>query len=50
MAENKPVLTILMRFLGTPERPVTSQEFQAFWKECSDEEKKEFKLFASKMS
>ncbi len=46
---NKPQATLgkLMKYLGTPERPVTASEFGAFWKSCSEEEKEEFRKFAA---
>jgi hypothetical protein len=36
-------LAEMMRYLSTPERKVSSAEFQEFWKSCTEEEKAEFK-------
>lgn len=33
----------LMRFLSTPEHPITSAEFNEFWRSCSDQEREEFR-------
>jgi hypothetical protein len=43
MAEQENSIVDLKQFLGTPERPVSSQEMSEFWKACTDEEKAEFK-------
>ena len=34
----------IKKFLGTPERPMTSPEFVEFWKSLTEEEKTQFKL------
>lgn len=36
-------ITDLKKYLGTPERPVTMEEFKDFWAACSEAEKEEFK-------
>lgn len=41
MAENS--IVDLKKYLSTPERPVTMEEFKQFWDSCTEEEKKEFK-------
>jgi hypothetical protein len=33
----------IMKYLSTPERKVSSAEFQEFWRSCTEEEKAEFK-------
>lgn len=43
MPESENSIADLKQYLGTPERPVTMEEFKEFWKDCSDEEKMEFK-------
>lgn len=49
MAEEKiagqPANTIveLKKYLSTSERPVSMEEFKAFWDDCSEAEKLEFK-------
>lgn len=43
MAEGLNSIVDLKKYLSTPERPVTMEEFKAFWDSCSEEEKIEFK-------
>lgn len=33
----------IKKFLSTPERPLTMQEFKEFWESCTEEEKEEFR-------
>ena len=33
----------LKRYLGTPDRPVSTSEMTEFWKNCSEGEKEQFK-------
>lgn len=42
-APKENTLAEIMKYLSTPERKVSSAEFQEFWKTCSEEEKQEFK-------
>jgi hypothetical protein len=41
--QQENTLAEMMRYLSTPERKVSSAEFQEFWKSCTEEEKAEFK-------
>lgn len=41
MAENS--VKDLMNYLSTEEKPVKTEEFMAFWKSLTEEEKAEFK-------
>jgi hypothetical protein len=43
MPEQENSITDLKQYLGSPERPVSMQEFKEFWDSCTDEEKMEFK-------
>lgn len=42
MAENNSIVE-LKKYLSTPDRPVSMDEFRQFWDSCSDDEKLEFK-------
>jgi hypothetical protein len=35
-------LTLLKNYLSTPEKPVSSAEFRAFWMSCSTQERAEY--------
>lgn len=41
-------MTAIKNYLSTPENPVSSAEFRAFWMSCSREEKDEFALQAQR--
>lgn len=43
MPEQENSIVDLKKYLGTPDRPVSSGEMSEFWKSCTDEEKAEFK-------
>jgi len=43
MAEGENSIVDLKKYLATPDRPVTMEEFKEFWDSLSDKEKKEFK-------
>ncbi len=43
MPEKANSITDLKKYLSTPDRPVTMEEFKDFWNSCTDEEKDEFK-------
>jgi hypothetical protein len=43
VAEQENSIVDLKKYLGTPERPVSTQEMNEFWQSLTDEEKKEFK-------
>lgn len=43
MAEQENSIVNLKKYLSTPDRPVTMEEFKDFWKDCTEEEKTEFK-------
>lgn len=43
LAPSKVKMTDVMNFLSTPENPVESKEFRAFWQSCTEEEKEQFK-------
>ncbi len=42
-SDGRNTLGELMKYLGTPDRPVSSAEFTAFWKSLTEEEKEEYK-------
>jgi hypothetical protein len=43
MPEQENSIVDLKKYLGTPERPVSTQEMNEFWHSLTEEEKKEFK-------
>jgi hypothetical protein len=43
VAEQENSIVDLKKFLGTPERPVSTQEMNDFWQSLTDEEKQEFR-------
>ncbi len=43
MAEGENTIGQLKKYLGTPENPVTMEEFKEFWNELSEVEKVLFK-------
>jgi hypothetical protein len=43
MPEQENSISDLKKYLGTPERPVSMQEMNEFWKSLTEEEKEEFK-------
>lgn len=43
MGDDKYSIVDLKKFLGTEDRPVSNTEFQEFWRDLTEEEKKEFK-------
>ena len=47
-AKTGSLMVELKNYLSTPENPVSSAEFRAFWMSCSREEKDEFALQAQK--
>jgi hypothetical protein len=40
-------IKVLMNYFSTPDRPVSSTEFKAFWVSCFDVDKDNFKSFAT---
>jgi hypothetical protein len=43
MPEQENSIVDLKKYLGTPDRPVSTTEMAEFWNSCTEEEKTEFK-------
>lgn len=43
MPEQENSIVDLKKYLSTPDRPVTMEEFKDFWNDCTEAEKVEFK-------